>query len=972
MENSKKLFRLMSFFAVFIASAALGGSYVDGWSAYLPLGTNNPTPGQVPYAVDSTGKKWAWGPTPVDYASLSNAIEVITAGLGPGDSYRLIQSDTNAWVMATNWQASLTTLVPVIGTNALILSSVSGSSVPSSFPVPGSIFTQGVQSVSFNAGRPAYLCLDQVSGGYWSVAFYSSSPLGTPTWQLLSPYPAQQGHTSYPTLPYQGPFSFTVSAWGNAIINFAYPTNIVTNVYVLATCSWASNQFAVFGNYLATTGGIGTGEFDFRDASGNNTLVIPHLLQFAGNNDTVIGSGAAPGMSSANNNTVVGSQAAGSLTTGGRNTVVGQSAGYGIIAGIDNTAVGNNSLGGVGGLYDFSGGTALGVEAGGNAQHQGTWLGSYAGTLNAGMGNFWAGSSAGSASVNANWNTVVGENAYQYADGGVDTVLGNAALMYDSDGYNTVIGAGSMKNVIFGESNAIVGDNIAEGDATTFAYNSSVGSRSMAFKEGSHNSSVGAGTYGGGSGGTGIEWNASVGENTFRDSSVTCPQQGIFAFYRNSALGGNAGRNIVGGHGNIFLGYESIFPGAYSIPPTNIAGQLVIGSSAEPITDVWLGGSGVFGTIYDGEVIPGLPYTIHASNATADFSNLTVRGHNLAPDGNYFLKTGDTMTGQFNMVSPSGNDTLVIPHLASYTGKYSTVIGDGAAPFMTTASNNTLLGYGAGATVSTGGGNTLLGSAAGSSISAGINDTAVGKFALGSGGSSDFSGGTAIGSYAGFNAQNSGTFLGSYAGWQNTGVGNFWAGSSAGAGSLYANFNTIIGEQAYQYADGGIDTVIGNAALMYDSDGDNTVIGAGAGKNTASGYNNVLVGDNTLGDGIVANQNTVVGSRSMRNLRIGDNNTAVGYQASRWMFTNCNGNVSVGVNALFNTGGSQILNPDFPANFNTAVGASAGASLYGGVGNIFLGAGSDIPVPTVWIVHGISAKLVAMFSNPRPSWAPTP
>ena len=100
MANTNKIFFLMSFFAVFAASTAFGGSYVDGESAYLPMGTNKPSAGQIPYATDSTGKKWGWGTAPEKYgsaAAVQTNLDIAVATLTLGDALRTIQSDTQAW-----------------------------------------------------------------------------------------------------------------------------------------------------------------------------------------------------------------------------------------------------------------------------------------------------------------------------------------------------------------------------------------------------------------------------------------------------------------------------------------------------------------------------------------------------------------------------------------------------------------------------------------------------------------------------------------------------------------------------------------------------------------------------------------------------------------------------------------------------------------------------------------------------------
>lgn len=109
------------------------GAYVDGGPSYLPLATNKPSAGQIPYATDSTGKKWGWGTSPDPAGSaayVQTNLNTAVAALTLGDALHTIQADTNAMTSISGNVPYFTVIIPEvflgITTNVIQVSGSSG------------------------------------------------------------------------------------------------------------------------------------------------------------------------------------------------------------------------------------------------------------------------------------------------------------------------------------------------------------------------------------------------------------------------------------------------------------------------------------------------------------------------------------------------------------------------------------------------------------------------------------------------------------------------------------------------------------------------------------------------------------------------------------------------------------------------------------------------------------------------------
>lgn len=205
------------------------------------------------------------------------------------------------------------------------------------------------------------------------------------------------------------------------------------------------------------------------------------------------------------------------------------------------------------------------------------------------------------------------------------------------------------------------------------------------------------------------------------------------------------------------------------------------------------------------------------------------------------------------------------------------------------------------------------------------------------------------------------TAIGRYAMANNVSGGyNVFVGMGAGEGQTASN-NLGIGYQTLYSASGTQNVGVGNYTLRQVSTGQlNTAVGYNSSRNTDQGVNNVSVGHDSLYANTTGNYNVAIGQASLKSNTSASSSIAVGYQAleanttgtfntavgAEALKANTTGgyNTAMGLNSLrFNTTGSNNTAYGFRSLYvntgsnNTAVGYQAGYSNTTGVRNVFIG-----------------------------------
>ena len=175
---------------------------------------------------------------------------------------------------------------------------------------------------------------------------------------------------------------------------------------------------------------------DIVDPQSGNTVTVNGVNLSSPNNDpTNIAIGIVPTAVSlsSHNNTLIGGGAAGGLTTGTQNTAVGTYACLGLTTGSDNVAIGINPL-----------------------------FANVNGSENVAIGN-WAAYSQTSGSG----TVAIGKDALRNATVNANTAIGRQSLLNVSTGvFNTAIGGNSGTLLTTGNANVIVGYNAQPSTAT--------------------------------------------------------------------------------------------------------------------------------------------------------------------------------------------------------------------------------------------------------------------------------------------------------------------------------------------------------------------------------------------------------------------------------------------------------------------------------------------------------------------------
>lgn len=281
----------------------------------------------------------------------------------------------------------------------------------------------------------------------------------------------------------------------------------------------------------------------------------------------------------------------------------------------------------------------------------------------------------------------------------------------------------------------------------------------------------------------------------------------------------------------------------------------------------------------------------------AAFTSATALTATNSPTGGYFTATDTAATSTFagfinTLVATGGYRIDGITILSGLDSIFSTIVGHGAAPLLTSGAGNTAIGYGALNVATTSPGNTavgyqaLLGSGAGTFSATGLN-TAVGQWAL----ASTTSGNTnvAVGYKAGrlLTTSSADVFLGYLAGGQSpvTGTNNIAIGASVASGLTTGAQNVFIGSSAGNTNDSGSDNVMIGFNVMSSGSFAPRVHEAILGSQAGNALN-PSANDNTLlgyfsGHGLTTgNGNAFVGSLSGQTVTTGSGNILLGYNVA--------------------------------------------------------------------------------------------
>jgi trimeric autotransporter adhesin len=582
----------------------------------------------------------------------------------------------------------------------------------------------------------------------------------------------------------------------------------------------------VFGSNLAFAQ---KGNYAVRDS----TLNLPLI-----NNNTIVGTKAAPDLNgSGNDNTLFGSYAGFKLNTGGSGgggvnglTLIGSKAGYNYATtsrGIINATF-------VGAFAGYNDGT--GVQSINGGVRGGTFIGYKAGYAGGNPESIAIGVEAGLNGVSAN-SIMIG--ASSGALRGSINQCNNDVYIGTKAGYNfggqdntfigTNAGSGSDTQVLVGYENVYIGSN--SGQLSNSNSNTFVGANTGKVNLGPRNTLLGNSA--------GINMTGNSGENTF--------------------LGYGSGANCTSCELNTFIGNNSdaIVPSGSAIIKS-----VAIGNNAKVTASnsMVLGGTGVDAVnVGIGNTAPqnkleitsattntsGLRFTNLKSTSTPSTANSL--GLSVDANGDVILvpsvtaNTGVYGQSYFQPVKPVSN-----------TGDYNSYVGVSAGIYSTTGYNNSFFGYNAGAFNNTGYRNSFFG------YNAGVNN----------GGGYDNS------------------FYGHGAGGSNAGYANAYFGSGAGQSNSSGFANTFIGYAAGQIGVGGDrNTYLGYTSGLDNGGNDNTFVGLGSGRGITNSNLNVCIGKdagfagNSNGAGTQLTNVTLIGglAKAVGNLT---NASAIGYNTS--------------------------------------------------------------------------------------------
>lgn len=199
---------------------------------------------------------------------------------------------------------------------------------------------------------------------------------------------------------------------------------------------------------------------------------VPTSVAITSHNNTLIGGGAAGGLTTGYQNTVIGTYACQALTTGFNNTAVGMNPLFSNTTGSNNVAIGANALKL---STTSSNNTAIGVQAMEN---------SVGNTQSVAIGNQALQAGAG-------FSVAVGNTSAANSTVGI-TAIGNKALQSSTGINNTAVGASAGLNVTTGTNTTLIGTGAGAGNTITGVGNTCLGSSAGGFvNSGNNNTCLG-------------------------------------------------------------------------------------------------------------------------------------------------------------------------------------------------------------------------------------------------------------------------------------------------------------------------------------------------------------------------------------------------------------------------------------------------------------------------------------------------
>ena len=353
------------------------------------------------------------------------------------------------------------------------------------------------------------------------------------------------------------------------------------------------------------------------------------------------------GTNSANFNVAIGYQA----LTGGQFSDANDSNNKNLVG---NVAIGANALDATG-TNVVVGAVAIGQSA--------------LGAMTSGAGNTAVGYISGAALTTGGYNTFVGDRSGDATDdGNYNVALGYSSLSGNCGNSNTALGMNSLAVTTASSNTAVgyyAGNQISSGDNNVAIGHLSIGT---ATTTGSNN--------------------VAVGRQTLEDATSATD---------NTAVGHQAGANIVTGNTNVAVGRNA----------------LVLATACSDVVSIGA-------------------YSMDAVTTSTDVNGSVAIGKNslsAVTDGSANVAVG-SFTGQ-NITG--GDNNTIIGHLANYAGgdvHQTTAIGTSSLA-NATGNNNTALGYNSGDVITSGSSNTLIGYAADPSANDATNQTVIGASAVG-------------------------------------------------------------------------------------------------------------------------------------------------------------------------------------------------------------------------------------------------
>lgn len=366
--------------------------------------------------------------------------------------------------------------------------------------------------------------------------------------------------------------------------------------------------------------GIGSGALTGNSTPANNTGVQSTAVGYnalnqnsSGTSNTVMGYNSAPANSSGNQHAIFGAVAAGSLTTGSSVTAFGYATAVNISTASNMVAVGDSSQ-----RYITNGNqTAVGHQA---------LRGNSTPANNTGSQNSAFGFQTLIANSSGSNNSAFGYQAMTLNTSGIDnSVFGKAAGSSITTGStNSFFGSDAGQYQSTSSSLVALGYQALRGDSTP-ANNTGTGNTAIGYQASrlltSSNQTTSLGNLALAAGTSGVTGSTAIGYAALLSATGVS----------NTALGENAGRTVITGSKNIFIGSGSGFNASQSTSVvgsvaigndsyTEAGSQFVVGSTGSPITDFRFGTGSSSSTPYAITLQPSKVATGVVNTSGADFN----------------------------------------------------------------------------------------------------------------------------------------------------------------------------------------------------------------------------------------------------------------------------------------------------------------------------------------------------------------